>query len=178
MFKVLCGLFLGLALLAGCAKSEEADSELVPPPASMEQLSEINKDWQKEQQFLIEQFIERHGWEMQETGTGLRYMIYEHGNESDSLAKPGQIAWVQFEISPLGDTVVYRSPEDEAQSFLIEMDHVENGLHEMVTYMRVGDRAKVILPHHLAHGLLGDSQKIPPLTAVLYDLKLVDLENK
>ena len=137
---------------------------------------EITQGWIEDEQFLINEFVERNQWEMIESESGLRYMIYEHGDMNDSLAKRGQIAWVQFEVAPMGDTVVYRSEKNEVESFIIEMDHIENGLHEAITYMRKGDRAKIILPHFLAHGLLGDDAKIPPLTAVVYDLKLVEIE--
>ena len=138
--------------------------------------SDMNKAWMEDEQFLIDEFIKVQEWEMTESESGLRYMIYEEGAEGDPKAIPGQLAWVQFEVSPLGDTVVYRSKIGKAESFRIEHDYIENGIHEAITYMKVGDRAKVILPHHLAHGLLGDSQKIPPLSAVVYDLKLLALE--
>lgn len=168
---------ISILFLVSCGNDEEVDTnpqqfvDFTP-----EQSSEMNQDWLKDEQFLIDQFVEQQGWDMIETESGLRYMIYKHGDPSGMLAEPRQVAWVQFEIAPLADTVVYRSDPEQAQSFLIEMDHVENGLHEAITYMRVGDQAKIILPHHLAHGLLGDNIKIPPLTAVVYDLKLVGLE--
>ena len=45
-----------------------------------------------------------------------------------------------------------------------------------VTYLGVGDSALVVLPHYLAHGIAGDNQKIPPLSPVLYFIKLVDVK--
>lgn len=141
-----------------------------------ENSSELNKGWIEDEQFIINEFVDRRGWEMTESSSGLRYMIYEYGSGEDSLAAPGQRAYVEFEVAPLGDTVVYRSSPEKRDFFTIEMDHIEYGIHEAVTYMRVGDRAKIILPHHLAHGLLGDDLMIPPLSAVLYDIKLVGLE--
>jgi FKBP-type peptidyl-prolyl cis-trans isomerase len=58
------------------------------------------------------------------------------------------------------------------------MDNVENGLHEAIQYLRVGDKAKIILPSYLAHGLTGDSDKIPPMASVLYDIELVEITTK
>ncbi|MFT7614365.1 MAG: FKBP-type peptidyl-prolyl cis-trans isomerase FkpA [Parvicellaceae bacterium] len=169
-------IFLMIIGLFSCAEPEEKkkSNQIVWQP---EDTIDMVKGWSKDEQFLIDQYVSNNNWEMITTETGLRYMIYERNElEVDSIAKRGQIAWVQFEIAPLNDTVVYRSEKDIAESFVIEMDHVENGLHEAITYMRKGDRAKIILPQHLAHGLLGDDLKIPPLTAVVYDIKLVDLE--
>jgi len=42
--------------------------------------------------------------------------------------------------------------------------------------MKVGDRAKAILPSHLGHGLLGDRQKIPPQSILYIDVELIDLK--
>jgi FKBP-type peptidyl-prolyl cis-trans isomerase len=42
--------------------------------------------------------------------------------------------------------------------------------------MRKGEKALFILPPHLAHGLIGDMNKIPPLTTVVYDIELIGLE--
>jgi len=175
MFRLLAVFMIFTCLLVSCGEEElvEKPNEIVWDPNGSVPL---NQGWMEDEQFMIDEFVKRNGWEMTQSESGLRYMIYEQGNLEDSLAKTGQIAWVQFEIAPLGDTVVYRSAKNEVESFIIEMDHIENGLHEAITYMRKGDRAKIILPHFLAHGLLGDNMKIPPLTAVVYDLKLIDIE--
>jgi FKBP-type peptidyl-prolyl cis-trans isomerase len=42
--------------------------------------------------------------------------------------------------------------------------------------MRKGEKAKFILPSHLAHGLVGDLQKIPPLSILVLDVELIDLQ--
>ena len=58
------------------------------------------------------------------------------------------------------------------------MDNVETGLHEGIKYMKVGEKAKMILPSHLAHGLIGDSKKIPPRSTIVYDIELLDLKKQ
>jgi len=141
-----------------------------------ENSSDLNKGWVQDEQFIIDEFVERQNWEMTTSTSGLRYMIYEHGSDKNALAEPGQLACVAYEVAPLGDTVVYRSILGKPDCFKIEMDYVEYGIHEAITYMRVGDKAKIVLPNHLAHGLLGDDLKIPPLSAVVYDIKLVEIE--
>jgi FKBP-type peptidyl-prolyl cis-trans isomerase len=46
----------------------------------------------------------------------------------------------------------------------------------MILLMKVGDKAKVILPSHLAFGLTGDSKKVAQSMPLLYDLELVALD--
>jgi FKBP-type peptidyl-prolyl cis-trans isomerase len=42
--------------------------------------------------------------------------------------------------------------------------------------MREGECAKLILPNHLAHGLVGDLEQIPPLAILLVDVELIELQ--
>ena len=57
--------------------------------------------------------------------------------------------------------------------FLVCRDEVESGLHEAIQYLKVGDKAKVIIPSHLAHGIAGDFEKIPPRSTIIYDIHLI-----
>ena len=52
---------------------------------------------------------------------------------------------------------------------------VEGGLDEALLLMRIGDKARIILLPHLAHGLLGDFEKIPARSIIVYYIELVEL---
>ena len=62
----------------------------------------------------------------------------------------------------------------------------ENGCSRVVmiwcgsteTYMKEGDKAKLILPSHLAYGLIGDQNKIPQKATIIYDIELLELIEK
>ena len=138
---------------------------------------QINRQWLQDESFRIDRFIERHGWDAISTGTGVRYQIYETGNGDQVEA--GKLVTLDFEVRLIDadTTLCYSSKETGPQTFLVEMDNVESGLHEAVTYLKVGDKARVILPHVLAHGLAGNLDKIPPLSAVLYDLTVLGVSD-
>lgn len=123
----------------------------------------------------IDQYVKRQGWEkdMQRSGTGLRYMIYKKG--TGEQADKGMYAKVNYRISLLDGRECYSSVNDGAKEFLVGQDNVESGLHEAVAMLRVGDKAIFILPSHLAHGLMGDNNKIPPRSSVVYDIELISL---
>ncbi len=55
------------------------------------------------------------------------------------------------------------------------MSEVESGLHHGVKHLSVGDKAKFILPSHLAFGTYGDGEKIPSKATLLYDLELIEI---
>ena len=138
-----------------------------------ESLIKINKAKVRLENKQIDSYVNRRGWPVLKTGTGLRYYIYESGGGRS--AKSNMTATVEYCVTLLNGDTAYTSRESGPQDFLINMDNLESGLHEGIQYMKVGDRAKLILPSYLAHGLIGDSKKIPPRTSIVYDIKLVSI---
>ena len=64
---------------------------------------------------------------------------------------------------------------DHQQS--LKMNLTNSGLRYMIYKNGVGrDKAKAILPSHLAHGLLGDRENIPPQSILYLDVELIDLK--
>ncbi len=141
-----------------------------------DKLIEANKMYVKRESDEIDQYVAHKGWKMTTTGTGLRYMIIQKGN--GALAKPEQLAKVNFKISLLDGRVCYSSDSTGAKEFIVAGDNVESGLHEGIQYMHVGDKAILILPSHLAHGLIGDENRIPPKASVIYELELLSLKER
>lgn len=176
--KIIWG-FASCYFLISC--KEKRPDTVVPEPEepvfTTEQSIEMSQHWSKDESFLIDQFVARNQWPVKISGTGVRYYIYEEGD--GVYATPGKVAVVNFEIRLLDadTTLCYSSNPQKPSEFLIEMDNVESGLHEAITYMKEGDKAYIILPHYLAHGLLGDLDKIPPLSPVLYDIELLYLKD-
>lgn len=134
----------------------------------------FNKARLKEEDLQIKIFLEgRQDLKMDSTGTGLRYMIYKNGDGLKPL--PGDSADVQMTVSLLDGTVCYQTDSAELDQFLIDRSHLETGIQEAIKLMKVGDRSKLILPSHLAHGLLGDFKKIPPMAVLFVDIYLHDV---
>lgn len=174
-------IFITAVFFFSCSeeKKENRPKDFEVTKEMKEDLMVTNKEWFIREQADIDNFVNRYQWDMVKTGTGIRYLIYE---KADSVNNPcavaGQIAVVNFKVRLLdNDSVLYES-NDASQWFLIEMDNVENGLHEAIQYLRKGDKAKIILPSYLAHGLSGDMDKIPPLAPVLYDIELAEITSK
>ena len=111
--------------------------------------------------------------ENDKTGSGLRYFIYEK-SESKDTAKVYDEVSLYFDVKLLDGTLCY-SQKEELQKFMIEKTDIESGLHEALKYMCANDKALFILPSHLAHGLIGDQDKIPPLQPVIYDIHLIKI---
>ncbi len=138
-----------------------------------EKLMDANKIYMKQEDDEINQYIAHRHWQMTTTGTGLRYMITKKGTGAQAMSQ--QRAKVYYKISLLDGTICYSSDTTGAKEFTIEQDDVDSGLHEGIQYMHIGDKAILILPSHLAHGLVGDQSRIPPRASVMYELELLSL---
>ncbi len=135
----------------------------------------LGKNVAENEELKIRIFLESHKkWEIQQTGTGLRYYIYEKGDGPSPQRK--QVAEIEYVVSLLDGTECYRTEDDEYEELLVDQSDVETGVQEAIKLMHVGDRAKLIIPSHIGHGLLGDQNKIPPLTTLVVDLHLLGIK--
>ncbi len=159
------------AILCSCGNDQTPD----PPKLKKEDLINANKALRQKESDEIDAKVKNMGWDMQMTGTGLRYMFVERGT-GDS-AKLGLRATINYQVKLLQTgEICYSSDSIGPEEFLIGRDYVETGLHEGIQLMRTGDKVMFILPSHLAHGLLGDWEKIPPLSPVIYYIHLTELK--
>jgi FKBP-type peptidyl-prolyl cis-trans isomerase len=162
-----------------CGNSEKGMQKHpdIQSKAFQDKLVEANRMSVKRESDEIDQYVKHKEWDMITTGTGLRYMITEHGKGplavNDTNYKT--YATIRFVVSLLDGTICYSSDSTGVREFLIGEDDVETGLHEGIQYMHEGDRATFILPSHLAYGLMGDQRRIPPKASVLYDIRLLKL---
>jgi FKBP-type peptidyl-prolyl cis-trans isomerase FkpA len=137
---------------------------------------DFNQELAIREQIQIKLFLDHYtSLKMKLSNSGLRYMIYKKG-QGKKLGSVGQLASIKIKISLLDGTICFETKDTEYEHFGIEKSEKELGIHELVTYMRVGDKAKAILPSYLGHGLLGDRQSIPPQSILYLDVELIDLK--
>ena len=107
-----------------------------------------------------------------QTGTGLRYQIVSQGD--GDLIREGNVVTLEYEVRLLNGDLIYSSQNDGRKTFLVGRGGVESGLEEAILKLRKNSTAILILPAHLAHGLIGDGNKVPPRATLVYRLKVVD----
>jgi FKBP-type peptidyl-prolyl cis-trans isomerase FkpA len=139
-----------------------------------EKLVKANKAAVELENAQIEKLIDSAGWKMIKTPTGLRYMILEHGKGSKTVT--GKTVHFEYEVKLLSGDIIYSSTQNGQKEFKIGSGGVESGLEEGILLLRVGDKARLVIPSYLAHGLSGDQDKIPPKATLIYTLKLIDLK--
>lgn len=169
---LLMGLFI---LLAGACSSSDESTRDKDKTGKVEEeaLLRVNKYLVTRDDEIIRNYIDRRGWDMERTETGLYYMIYEKG--AGPRAAKGLYATLDYEVYLLDGTLCYASDSLDPKKFLIGQGGVESGLEQGILLLREGDKARFIMPPHLAHGLLGDDKKIPGRSVILYDLEVRDI---
>src|SRR5690606_24061394 len=139
-----------------------------------EKSTTMNRQFSIEEEVDINVFLSRkQEWKMIKTGSGLRYYIYEEGIGTPPLAD--DYVDIEYTIELLDGTTCYSTPKDEVEELKVDKSQVESGIQEALKLLNEGSRAKLIIPSHLAHGLVGDMEKIPPLSTLLVDIHIVKL---
>jgi len=156
--------------------NDNHDEKKLDKKVVKQHLERANKYLVKAEEQDIRDYIARHQYHMNETGSGLFYEIYQ--TSDGEKASKGKIAQLRFKVSLLNGDVIYRSEKEGLKEFLIGQGGVESGLEEGILLMRIGEKARFIIPSHLAFGLLGDLQKIPEKASIVYDVELVKLLDK
>jgi FKBP-type peptidyl-prolyl cis-trans isomerase FkpA len=153
--------------LVSCSRHRNVDSMSAAEMKSFEEKTiEVNREVVRRLQDTIQCFAKKQHWDMQKTGTGLWYNITRKGT-SDTIMS-GDIVQIAYTVSLLNGKMCYTSDSLGLKTFKVGQGGVESGLEEAILKMCLGDSARLLIPPHLAHGLIGDQNKIPKLAVLNY----------
>jgi len=141
---------------------------------SQETLINVNKKLVNRDAGEIKKYVDSLGVDVKTTQTGLWYFIKERGEGSNVQKR--QIITLKYRVSLLDGTVCYSSEKDGLKVFEVGHGGVESGLEEGVLMLKKGTKAIFILPPYLAHGLLGDENKIPARSSIVYEVEVLSIE--
>lgn len=138
-----------------------------------EPLIQANKHLVKKEEEDINDYIRRHKWNMTETGSGLRYMIYKEGDGDKTVT--GNIVKLDYTIIFITGDTLASSYNRKPMEFMVGKGNIIAGMEEGILLLRKGDKAKFVIPSHLAYGLTGEKGKIPPGSTLIYDLEVLEI---
>ena len=161
-----------LTLICSCRQETKQKVDL---SKYEESLIKANKFLLKKDEERIISYIKRKEWDMLQTKTGLWYMIYETTDGEKS--KPNDIVSIKFSVELLDGTECYNSDSVGLKKFKIGKTDVESGLNEGILLLKEGEKARLILPPYMAHGLIGDEYKIPSRATIIYNVELIEILN-
>jgi FKBP-type peptidyl-prolyl cis-trans isomerase len=139
-----------------------------------QQFVKINQQIVTKENDEMDYYQKSHQFPFVKTNFGVRYYVYKPSIAGDSISN-GDIVTINYTLSLLDGTICYSSKTDGEKQFKVGMQDVEDGLHKSILKLKKGDKALLLIPSHLAHGLLGDSKKVPPQSPILYDIEILQV---
>jgi len=162
-------------VLVSCGNSDKNQPVVykVKKQAIKDQFIKANQQVVVKENDEMEFYARSHKMAFVNTDLGLRYYVYEASAKGDSI-KDGDEITMEFTVSLLDGTECYSSKTEGPKTFKVGHENLESGIHKGVQFLKKGDKALIMIPSHLAHGLLGDMKNIPPQRAIIYDVQILN----
>ncbi|MET7028121.1 peptidylprolyl isomerase [Sediminicola luteus] len=110
-----------------------------------------------------------------ETASGLRYKIIQKGN--GTKAEKGQTVSVHYEGALVDGTVFDSSyKRNQPIDFKLGVGQVIPGWDEGISMLKVGDKARFVIPSNLAYGSAGAGGVIPGDATLVFDVELMKVK--
>ena len=136
-------------------------------------LKDVNRFLVEKDNERIKSFISRRGWNMEKTETGLWYQIVKD-QPGKTIEDDDQVI-MNYEIRLLDGTLCYTSDSTGVKKFIVGRKETVMGLQEGIKFLSEGDRARLIIPPHLGHGLIGDEKRIPARAILVYTVHVLEV---
>ena len=109
------------------------------------------------------------------TDSGLRYQVIQEG--SGTNAEIGKTVSVHYK-GQLADGTVFDSSYNRNKpiDFALGQGQVIQGWDEGICLLKVGDKARFVIPSNLAYGSAGAGGVIPPDATLVFDVELMDVK--
>ena len=109
------------------------------------------------------------------TDSGLRYQVLQEGK--GNKAEKGKTVSVHYK-GQLADGTVFDSSYKRNQpiDFALGVGQVISGWDEGIQLLKVGDKARFVIPSDLAYGSAGAGGVIPPDATLIFDVELMNVK--
>lgn len=138
-----------------------------------EQFIKTNRYMQRRHRDQIAAFVERVGWDAQETASGLWIVMEKSGN--GPTISENDIVTCTFNSTLLDGTPCYEATSQNPKQIIVGKGNVESGVEEGLKHLSQGSRAIFLIPPYLAHGNFGDRNKIPGNSVLIYRIEVKEV---
>lgn len=132
---------------------------------------EGNKNIMRRENEEMQLFIQRYGWQMQRTPTGLYIEILEPGD--GALFVEGDRVALRYRTFLLSGEQIYSSDSADVKVFTVDRSEEIGALHEAVKMLRPGAKARLVIPSYLGYGVAGDGDRIQGLQPFMMEISVL-----
>ena len=168
-------ILLFFVVVSSCNNKQEPKQYRLTEQEVAERLTNANKNRVQRESEKIDEFIKEKKFATERSGTGLRIQIYEKAKNGTSPVMHQEV-YIVCKVFLLDGTLCYETDSTNPIAFKIGEGMQIRGLEEGIMKMVPGESARLIIPNHLAYGLSGDEDKIPPGAALFIDVKLLKVK--
>ncbi len=172
--KLLYVLRIGILLFFVFSCKEGRQAVVVDESKMNELLLQANKNLIHFETNAIDSFVLSHSFNMEVTGSGLRYEIIK--KENGRKPKVGDELMIRYKSWLLDGTLCEETQENIPQILILGKGVQIKGVEEMLLLMSAGETARMIVPAHLAYGMRGDGKIIPPQSSLYYEINLIAIK--
>ena len=137
---------------------------------------EGNKNIMRRENEEMQMFIQRYGWQMQRTPTGLYVEVLEPGN--GDLFKENDRVVMEYKTFLLSGEQIYSSDSNGVKVFMVNRSEEIDALHEAAQMLRPGAKARLVIPSYLAYGVAGDGDRIQGLQPIVMEVRVLEKDEK
>ncbi|MDR3244967.1 MAG: FKBP-type peptidyl-prolyl cis-trans isomerase [Prevotellaceae bacterium] len=164
-FLLYSGFFL---FLTACQNSGDDNRPVIV--LDKNRLANVNKYLANKDLDIMRHFVKRKSWRMSFSGSGYFYEVLDEGEQPKIT--DNKLIVCDYSITLLDGTPCYSKKN---KKFVVGGTDEISGLHHAVKFLGKGGKARFIFPSHLAYGLQGDFDKIPPLAILLYNIQITEV---
>ena len=132
---------------------------------------EGNKNIMRRENEEMQLFIQRYGWQMQRTPTGLYVEVLESGS-GEPFVEGDRVA-MRYRTFLLSGEQVYNSDSNGVKVFVVNRSEEIDALHEVAQLLRPGAKARLVIPSHLGYGVAGDGDRIQGLQPFMMEVNVL-----
>ncbi len=159
-----------IGLTTSCSTQVKNNDDLNFTDADgLERMIEQNRAVLRIEREDIQSYVDSSEYSFQKNGLGMQIAIIESGR-GQSL-DTGDIVVIKSKVTSLNGREFYKF--DSTKFSILRDNNMIWGVQEATLGSNRGDSMILIVPAHLAHGLAGDLNTIPPLTPLVYYLRIL-----
>ncbi len=164
------GLYFLMTLFSFSCKVDKK-KVLIDENELKERLMDANKNLLRSEFHLIDSFVNAHNYQLNETGSGLRYEIVK--KTQGKQAEAGDEVMIRYKSYFLNGETVQKGSTGQPEKVKLGEAKLIRGLEEVLLLMREGEVARLVVPSHLAFGIRGDGESVPPAAILYYEINLM-----
>jgi FKBP-type peptidyl-prolyl cis-trans isomerase FkpA len=167
-FRLIIIALFPVILLSCNSGNQQSRNHKVP---GKKELADLNRYMIAKDRERIENYIARKQLVMTETQSGLWYMIRKEG--SGDFLKTNDRIFLEYECNLLDGSPCYSSDKTGPKEVILGKSRIETGLDQGLRMLKPGGEAIFIIPPFLAWGIVGDGDRIPSRSIVVYSVRII-----